>query len=219
MIAFFGGTFDPFHLGHLHLAKEVLKKYSFSKFYFIPAHQNPLKDPAPHASDPMRIAMLRAAIQEIQDPRIAVWEGELRRPGKSYTLDTVLELKKETEEELVMILGSDVFRGLPKWHMPEKLLKNVHCVIVEREANCDVNVGEILRSLHISFEEKTRNYFTQSDNFSWIEKINISALPFSSSGLRKEIKECWNKKDLAHPPPGLQHSVWQVIKDNQLYAR
>lgn len=218
MIAFFGGTFDPIHLGHIHLAKELLHFYPFSKFYFVPNQQNPLKE-EPSASNSLRLKMLQAALQDAEESRFEILENELKREGKSYTLHTLEELKKTTTEEIVLILGDDAFRKMESWFEPKKILESVHCIIVERESNCLLNVSEILRNLHISIHEETANRITHSSNFRWIEKKNISALPFSSREIRKNIEECWNKKDLALIPSGLQHSVWQVIKDNHLYAR
>lgn len=219
MIAFFGGTFDPFHLGHLHLAKEILKAYPITKFYFVPASQNPLKQLGPIASNAQRLQMIKCALKELADDRVSVLESELERSGKSYTLLTVQELQKKHTEEIIMVLGDDAFQNIEQWFEPKKLLESVHCIIIERDPKLKVNVSEILRNLHISIHEKLTNKITHSDNFRWIENKNICALPFSATQIRKDIEECWKKKALAHPPPGLQHCVWQVVKDNHLYAR
>ena len=218
MIGFLGGSFDPIHDGHLHLATTLLKKYSFEKFYFVPAKKNPLKNDT-SASGEMRLKMVQAATIELSDPRIAVLDWEINRKAPSYTLTTVEELQKKEQKEIVLILGNEVFSELPKWHEPEKLLEAAHCVVVNRDDKTPFLPMEILEKLHISNAHFTsENRVIHSETSRWIESVKINPLPFSATQIREDLKEQWNKNELQNPPRGIRRSVWLLIKDYHLYS-
>ena len=86
-LALYGGTFDPVHHGHLILAREALEQLALDRVIFIPAALSPHKlarDPAPAA---LRCAMLAAALAD--EPRFALDDSELQRPGPSFSIDSV----------------------------------------------------------------------------------------------------------------------------------
>ncbi len=120
-VAFFGGTFDPVHLGHMLVAQDALEGLGLDKVVFIPAGQNPLKRKAPEASEAHRVAMLRLAIEG--HPHFSIWEGELERQGPSYTIETVEALRKEYQGETYWIIGEDQVGQLPQWHRAEELAR------------------------------------------------------------------------------------------------
>lgn len=120
-VAFFGGTFDPVHLGHMLVAQDALEGLGLGRVIFIPAGQNPLKANAPSASDAQRLAMLKLATEG--HPHFAVWEGELGRQGPSYTIETVEALKKEYQGECYWIIGADQVGQLSRWHRAEELAR------------------------------------------------------------------------------------------------
>src|SRR5450432_1224000 len=91
-IALLGGTFDPVHYGHLRLADDVRRALGLPEVRLVPAGDPPHRDgPAASAAD--RLAMLRLAVAEF--PGLIVDERELHRPGKSYTVLTLAELRRE----------------------------------------------------------------------------------------------------------------------------
>lgn len=118
-VAFFGGTFDPIHLGHMLVAQDALEGLGLDRVVFIPAGQNPLKRKAPEASEAQRVAMLRLAIKE--RPYFSIWAGELERQGPSYTIETVEALKKEYHGETYWIIGEDQVGQLAQWYRAEEL--------------------------------------------------------------------------------------------------
>ena len=86
-IGFFGGTFDPFHRGHLAMAKAAAEALHLHHVSFVPTSQNPLKGNAPCATDRQRVEMIQLGIAS--NPLFGLWDGELERDGPSYTIDTV----------------------------------------------------------------------------------------------------------------------------------
>ena len=130
MIGILGGTFDPIHHGHLRTALDVQQHLGLSEIRLIP-----LRDP-PHRSSPVlapeqRLALLEAAVAD--DPVFRVDARELQREGKSYSVETLRSLKAEQPEQtLCLLLGSDAFRGFPRWHLPEQILNLAHLVVMQR---------------------------------------------------------------------------------------
>jgi nicotinate-nucleotide adenylyltransferase len=125
-----GGTFDPFHFGHLAAADAAIDCAELDRVLFMPAAQPPHRPPAvvsPH----QRIEMCRLGIEG--EPRFEVSDIELKREGPSYTVDTLREIKRQQpEEELFLILGWDAARLFSTWHEPEKVRELATIVVVAR---------------------------------------------------------------------------------------
>ena len=129
-VALLGGTFDPVHYGHLRFADDVRRALGIDEVRLIPARDPPHRaGPAATAAD--RLAMLRLAVVEF--PGLVVDERELRRDGKSYTVLTLEELRREQPQRpLWLLLGADAFRGLPDWHRWPEIFALAHVVVVAR---------------------------------------------------------------------------------------
>ncbi len=130
-IGILGGTFDPIHFGHLRMAQELLQALDLSEVRFIPAATPPLKkQPVTSASD--RAAMVLLAIAN--NAAFSLDERELGRSGTSYTIDTLLSLRKElgTGVSLCLLMGSDAFLGLPNWQRWQELLNYCHIIVAHR---------------------------------------------------------------------------------------
>jgi nicotinate-nucleotide adenylyltransferase len=125
-----GGTFDPVHYGHLHLADDVRAALALPEVRLIPAGDPPHRS-APHASAPDRIAMLDLACAEF--PGLVVDAREIHRSGKSYTVLTLEELRAEdSRRPLLWVIGADALLGLPEWHRWRELFDLAHLVVAER---------------------------------------------------------------------------------------
>jgi nicotinate-nucleotide adenylyltransferase len=129
LLAIFGGTFDPIHLGHLNAAWEAAELLD-AEVRMMPARVPPHR-PAPIASATQRAAMLRAALRD--QSRLVLDTRELDRDGPSYTIDTLQELRAEVgDRPLVLLLGADAFAGLPGWHRWRELFEVAHIAVLHR---------------------------------------------------------------------------------------
>lgn len=128
---FYGGSFNPIHIGHLICARAVAEARGFQNIVLVPCAQPPHKpdiaDLAP-ASD--RLAMIQLAIQD--QPLFSVDDLELRRGGPSYTLDTIHQLKRRGEREVHWLIGADMLNMLPDWHGADELIREARLVVVAR---------------------------------------------------------------------------------------
>ena len=125
-----GGTFDPFHFGHLAAADASIDCANLDRVVFIPAAQPPHRPP-PIASPQQRLEMCRLGIEG--EPRFEVSEVELKRDGPSYTVDTLGEMRRsQPEDELFLILGWDAARLFSTWHKPDEVRELAKIVVVGR---------------------------------------------------------------------------------------
>lgn len=128
-LAIFGGTFDPVHLGHLSVAWEAAELLD-AEVRLLPSSVPPHRPP-PIANAGQRVAMLRAALQG--QSRLTLDTRELERPGASYTVDTLRELRAEQgTRPLVLLIGADAFAGLPEWHCWHELFDYAHIGVLSR---------------------------------------------------------------------------------------
>lgn len=131
LIGVFGGTFDPIHYGHLRVAEEIAEMTSLQEMRFIPASIPRLRC-TPVAAFQHRAAMLRVAIQG--NSRFVLDGREIRRGGVSYSVESLLELKRELGEEVILcfIIGADAFMKLAEWHRWRELFGLCHFIIAAR---------------------------------------------------------------------------------------
>lgn len=129
-IGVLGGTFDPIHVGHLAAAKAAIECARLDRVIFVPTGQPPHRPPAAAAPE-HRLEMTRLATSG--EERFAVSDLELRRPGASFTSDTLGELRAlHPRGELFLILGWDAARLFRTWHEPEKVRELATVVVVAR---------------------------------------------------------------------------------------
>ena len=146
LIAYFGGSFDPIHQGHLATAQYLTTHLALEKLYFLPAYLSPLKSQSLDSTH--RVAMLNLAI--FNEPKFAIDTQELLRPPPSYTIDTLkaLRLEHKSEQPLAFIMGMDSFINLPKWHNWQKLTDFVHLIVVSRPSYTPIFSTELQQWLN-----------------------------------------------------------------------
>ena len=136
-IGIFGGTFNPPHLGHITAAREAFALLGLDRLLLIPAGLPPHKElPAGSPTAEQRLEMTRLAAEatELGD-RVEVLDLELRREGRSFTSDTLAALKAQyPEDELWLLMGTDMFLSLQTWHEPERVLSLVNIAAFGRRA-------------------------------------------------------------------------------------
>lgn len=124
-IGIYGGTFNPPHLGHVTAARAVFELLKLDRLLVIPAGLPPHKDLPDHSpTAAQRLEMTRLAAEQMGlDGKVEVLDMELSRAGKSYTSDTLAQLKEGyPDDELWLLMGTDMFLTLQAWHAPEKIL-------------------------------------------------------------------------------------------------
>ncbi len=130
-IGIYGGTFDPPHFGHLHLAVSLMEAHHLDEVWFCPAYLNPLKKHKP-ASDQDRMQMLEMATAPF--PHFSIIDWELKRKGKSYTLDTVLE-SQSYSHQFFLLMGDKTAEEFHTWHKPEEIVNNISILIGSRQSH------------------------------------------------------------------------------------
>ena len=130
-IAFYGGTFDPVHRGHISVARALVKIFSFEKFFFLPAFRAPHKLGTIPTSAYHRFAMLALATRS--EPNISVSTLELDHAEKRFSFDTMSEINgKYPGSSNYFVMGADSWRDIRTWHRWEELLLMTNHVVVTR---------------------------------------------------------------------------------------
>lgn len=140
----YGGTFDPPHLGHLILAETAADSLNLAQVLFVPAADPPhkrmgeIRAPADH-----RVCMVEQAIAA--NPRFALSRVDIDRPGPHYTVDMLRLLRAENPTaELVLLIGADSLRDLPRWSRPLDLI-SLAMLGVMRRPGVDPDLSELER--------------------------------------------------------------------------
>lgn len=149
-IALYGGTFDPVHVGHIEIARKILKVFRFEKMIFIPAQTAPHKIGRPVTEPIHRYAMLALATQD--DPQLTISTFELDAPDRRYTVDTVAHFQHllAGEAELFFIMGADSWSEITTWRDWERLLTMTNHIVVTRPGYepTTTHVGAIGERIH-----------------------------------------------------------------------
>lgn len=187
-IAVFGGSFNPIHYGHLLLADEILEYLALDRVLFVPAGVPPHKPPASLAPAADRYTMVKLAVAG--DPRFEVSDVEVRRPGPSYTVDT-LELLSAGGDELFLLLGSETFLDLLSWRAPRRIAELARLAVVPRTGSPFDPESEAARKV---LEGLGLGRFVRVERARAVAPdavlvVPATSLPLSSSDLRRRARE------------------------------
>jgi nicotinate-nucleotide adenylyltransferase len=127
-----GGTFNPIHYGHLVAANEVCEAFALDTVVFVPAAVPPHKDLAAIIDPQHRLMM--SLLATTRHPQFTVSGVEIDRPGPSYSVDTIAQLKRLYQEQkaIYFIVGIDAFVDIATWRQPDILLSSCHTVVTSR---------------------------------------------------------------------------------------
>tara|TARA_B110000438_G_scaffold173917_1_gene166206 strand:- start:3427 stop:4017 length:591 start_codon:yes stop_codon:yes gene_type:complete len=130
--AIFGGTFDPFHNGHLKIIEYVLQNFNIDKIFLIPAGNQYMKLKPPKATPAQRFDMCKLAVR---NDLVELIDYEIQKTSPSYTFDTLAYLEKNNPDFSVqyIILGTDAFDQISLWKEADFLKNNYKFIIIQRD--------------------------------------------------------------------------------------
>jgi nicotinate-nucleotide adenylyltransferase len=133
-IGFFGGSFDPPHVGHLTIAHAAAKAFSLDRILFVPTANQPLKPVGAVASYNDRLAMVQLLCDEEPAFEASTLEEPNKSRGANYTIDTLTKLRQQLSpaDTLFVLVGADAFLDLRRWRQPDELLKIAEWIVVSR---------------------------------------------------------------------------------------
>ena len=213
-LAILGGTFDPVHYGHLRLAADVNSALAPVEVRLVPAGDPPHRGPT-RASSEHRIAMLRLALAEF--PALGIDTREVARGGKSFTVDTLADLRREMPDRpLLLLVGVDAFHGFPRWHRWKRLFGLAHVVVVPRPG-VDFEQGlepELAAEWSARKTDDPRALRQNTAGSIYLQPV--SANPISSSAIRAALNGTQGKAvEIAGLLPA---SVLAYIEAKRLYG-
>jgi len=186
-----GGTFDPPHFGHLRTAEEVGEFLKLKKVYLLPSKNPPHKKRRRITDFHQRLEMLKLAIEGSDFLDILDIEG--KRPGYSYTIDTLREIVSEgyfgKDPEIYFILGIDAFLEIDTWKDYQRLFEYANFVVVKRPGYEDKAIGEILVKLGIrgiGVEDSSSFYLATGKKILF---VTVTYMDISSSKIRELVKK------------------------------
>jgi nicotinate-nucleotide adenylyltransferase len=211
-----GGTFNPIHNGHLAAAEEVRDRMQLEKVIFIPSFLPPHKNEEDMPSAVQRQEMVRLAIKG--NKHFTVSDIEIRRGGRSYTIDTIEKLRQgHIGADLYFITGLDSFLEISTWKEWERLLTLCTFVVLSREGYRfrDISKLEFLNVPENDLAALDGRYKVQMVIRTGNMRIHLERIPFydiSSTDIRTRVRGGRSIK--YHLPEAVEH----YIIENKLYA-
>ena len=197
-IGIYGGAFAPIHIGHVEAAKAFMAQMWLDVLFVIPTGTSPHKQMSAGATDADRLEMCRRAFAGVEG--VIVSDLEIRRQGKSYTVDTLRELSGE-DRRLFMLCGTDMILTLDTWKDPDEIFRLSYPVYIRRESD------EALDEKLIEKVTGYRNKYGKN-----VVRINAPAIEVSSSAVREKLLRGESVEGLVPP------SVAEYIKEKGLYV-
>ncbi len=202
-IGIYGGTFNPIHMGHIIAAQTAAAILGLEKLLLVPAGIPPhkaLPDQTPSPEHRLNMTNIAADRMAMRIP-VEVLDLEIRREGKSYTSDTLRFLKgKYPEDELWLMMGTDMFLSLHTWHEPEVILSLAGICAFGRTKQD----GEELL-------EPQREYLIETYQTEVVTIILPYVMDISSTQLRRQLAN-------QEQPVELEESVYGYILRHGLYG-
>ncbi len=203
-IGIMGGTFDPVHYGHLRAALEVTELFELAELRLIPcarpSHRNQPQTPAN-----MRADMLALAIKRYSNLKLDT--REIHRPGKSYTVDTLVSLREELPEHpLLLFIGSDAFNQLASWYQWQRLFDYAHIIVLARPSTELPTLNSFCQQRLVQQRTELNQHLAGLLYLQTITQLDISA-----TAIRQLIAQGKNPGFL------LPDAVIEYIHQHQLY--
>ena len=196
-VGIYGGTFSPIHNGHIAAAKAFMEQMWLDILYVIPTGVTPHKDMKGNATAADRLEMCRLAFADMDG--VIVSDLEMKREGKSYTVDTLRELY-DPDGRLFLLMGTDMLMTLDQWREPDEIFRLCYPVYVRRETDGELDAPIV---------EKIKSY--QDKYGKVVRRIVTPAIELSSTDVRAAVAEGFPIEG-AVPP-----AVAAYIREHGLY--
>lgn len=223
-MAVFGGSFDPVHLGHIQLARQILEHDLADEVLFVPAKRSPFKSAQQMNTGAQRLEMLNLAVADAltekpnftfrdkdnrevtREYRMSISDMELQRPGaNSYTYDTLTLLHRVYPDvDLKFLMGTDCLDELMNWHRAGDLIQQFDFIIYPRPGKYAMSDVEIIRTYRALSPKLVRARLSAKDFPVW---------DLSATDVRRSIARGGDLSDYLSP------SVWKYIQENGLYTQ
>jgi nicotinate-nucleotide adenylyltransferase len=206
-----GGTFDPVHFGHLRLAQEAAEILGLERVRWVPAgrpwHRTQPRAPAKHRLEMVRLAIRGNALFELDD-------AEIRQGSPGYTVETLERLREKlgAARPLVLLLGTDAFRGLTTWERWRELFELAHVFVAQRPGH-SLTPGGMSAALASEWRKRagTPDALRRRPAGSIIA-YGTTALDISASAIRAHFAQSRSPRYL------LPSAVLDYIHAHRLYA-
>jgi nicotinate-nucleotide adenylyltransferase len=206
-----GGTFDPVHFGHLRLAQEAAEILGLERVRWVPAgrpwHRTQPRAPAKHRLEMVRLAIRGNALFELDD-------AEIRQGSPGYTVETLERLREKlgAARPLVLLLGTDAFRGLTTWERWRELFELAHVFVAQRPGH-SLTPGGMSAALASEWRKRagTPDALRRRPAGS-IVAYGTTALDISASAIRAHFAQSRSPRYL------LPSAVLDYIHAHRLYA-
>jgi nicotinate-nucleotide adenylyltransferase len=186
-IGLFGGTFDPVHCGHLAIAEQAAEELRLEQMLFIPAPDPPHKRKTV-ATYGQRIAMLELALAGQSRFSVSLLEAEL--PVPSYTVDTLLELRKRLTGQFYFLIGADSLLELYLWYRLEELLRLTNFAVISRPGIALDAMRQAIARLPGDFlpNDAGQMRWQREDGTAFVLLINRLKEDVSSTAIRAQLR-------------------------------
>ena len=198
-VGIYGGAFAPIHIGHVEAAKAFMSQMWLDVLFIIPTGISPHKEMSGGASNADRLKMCELAFEGVDG--VIVSDMEIRREGKSYTVDTLRHLADE-DRRLFLLCGTDMILTLDQWREPDEIFRLAYPTYIRREEDTELDERLIQKITEY------RNKYGKN-----VVRISAPAITVSSSEIRAKIE---NREDITGLVPP---AVADYIKEKGLYVK
>jgi nicotinate-nucleotide adenylyltransferase len=186
-VGLYGGSFNPIHLGHLRAAEEVREAMELDLVYFIAAASPPHKSADGLAAAEHRLRMVQLATKG--NRHFMVSDAEVRRGGRSFTVDTVRHFRAtlRTQASLFLMMGSDSFAELETWKEADEIAASASIVVHSRStaAEAEHSPGALAALKRFGYIKDDGHYVHPSGQT--LTFVTTTYLPISASAIRDKL--------------------------------
>ena len=180
----YGGSFNPIHVGHTHLAQWLVDNGTVDEMWLMVSPQNPLKAAEGLMDDDLRLRLARLAVQPLHGVRVTDFEFRLPRP--SFMVNTLAALRAAyPERNFVLVIGADNWQRFPQWHRADDILAS-HRVVIYPRPGCQIEASRLPAG---------------------VTMVEAPLLDISSTTIREAIA-----RDPGYDGAGLDPAVWQALR-------